>query len=236
MRAARAMAMDPASCVLVVVPASADAMAWPPDSGAFRTSRSELRRQGRREPGERQLPMSPSIPERSRSIWSRATSTRRCACSVTAGEPLMIQGFALDHASRGSQVCAEQSGDRTLLLRDFITAGSDIVRSASGGRTPDAAVCASRDAKACGRASSTPTEAACASTYRAHPQIGDDASRRVVRADAQPLRVSAARPMYPASPSSTQTRKRKVHEGADLRRYGIHRLAPSSTASTCRRT
>lgn len=52
----------------------------------------------------------------------------------TDGEPLTIEGLALDNTGRGSQVGVEHLGPRTLVLRDLITAGTSISRSSGGGR------------------------------------------------------------------------------------------------------
>jgi len=51
----------------------------------------------------------------------------------TDGESLTIESLALDNTNLGRQVGLELAGGRSLVLRDFITAGVSLQRSASGG-------------------------------------------------------------------------------------------------------
>lgn len=52
---------------------------------------------------------------------------------ATDGEPLVIEGVALDNDNRGRQLGVQHVGSRTLVLRDFIFTGTGIFRKSTGG-------------------------------------------------------------------------------------------------------
>lgn len=53
----------------------------------------------------------------------------------SAGNPLIIERLAFDNTNQGDQLAVEQSGARTLVLRDVVSAGTGLLdRKASGGQ------------------------------------------------------------------------------------------------------
>ena len=52
----------------------------------------------------------------------------------SGGSPLVIERLAFDNTNQGDQLAVEQSGERTLVLRDVVSAGTSLLdRKASGG-------------------------------------------------------------------------------------------------------